>query len=129
MTFVKGQVGNPLGRRGEKPFLDALRLEIAAAGENHYALRRIARNLLKMAQQPSLKALPAVMALADRLDGKPAQESMLTVEKRDATDWSRAELVAFLNDAAGGRGISQANGSSLPALPAPPTFQTRHRRG
>jgi hypothetical protein len=39
------------------------------------------------------------MALADRLDGRPSQESMVTVVKRDASDWSRAELVQFLQDA------------------------------
>ena len=38
-------------------------------------------------------------ANADRLDGKPAQESTVAVSsKRDASDWSRDELVAFLND-------------------------------
>jgi hypothetical protein len=74
-----------------------LRLEIAAAGDNHRALRKIARNLIALASRRNMQALPAITAIADRLDGKPAQESMLTVEKRDAADWTRAELVAFLS--------------------------------
>jgi len=50
--------------------------------------------------------------LADRLDGKPAQESTVTIDdKRDATDWSRSELVAFLNDArAGSNGTAAKDG-------------------
>jgi hypothetical protein len=101
MPFQKGHAANPLGRGVEKPFADALRLEIAAVGPDQRALRAIARNLLRMAQnQRGTTALPAVLALADRLDGRPSQESMVTVVKRDASDWSRDELVAFLQDAA-----------------------------
>ena len=101
MTFVKGGVGNPLGRRAEKPFSDALRLEIAAAGDNQKVLRRIARNLLRMAQiKKGMAALPAIQALSDRLDGRPATDATVTVAKRDASDWTREELVAFLHDSA-----------------------------
>jgi hypothetical protein len=99
MPFQKGQISNPLGRNAEKPFHDALRLELAAAGSDHKALRRIARNLIKLAQKPTLQAMPAITAVADRLDGRPSQESMVTVTKRDASDWTRDELVAFLQDA------------------------------
>lgn len=100
MPFVKGQISNPLGRRTEKPFADALRLAIADAGPNQRALRKIATNLVRLAQKPTLQALPAIIALADRLDGRPSQESMVTHIKRDASDWSRDELVAFLRDVA-----------------------------
>jgi hypothetical protein len=99
MPFQKGQISNPLGRNAEKPFHDALRLELAAAGSDHKALRRIARNLIELAQQPTLQAMPAITAVADRLDGRPSQESMVTVTKRDASDWTRDELVQFLQDA------------------------------
>ena len=98
MPWPRGQSGNPLGRRSDKPFADALRVELAAAGENQKELRKIARNLLKLASSESTDALPAILAVADRLDGKPAQESNVTVEKRDATDWSIGELVAFLRE-------------------------------
>jgi len=114
MAFAKGKSGNPGGRKSDKPFADALRMEIAAAGEDHKALRAIARNLLTLAQKEELAALPAINAIADRLDGKPAQESTITIDdKRDATDWSREELVAFLNDArTGSKRASKKDGSS-----------------
>jgi hypothetical protein len=118
MPFQKGQVSNPLGRRTEKPFSDALRLEIAAAGENHIALRLIARNLLRMAQiKKGTTALPAILALSDRLDGRPSQESMVTVVKRDASDWTRDELVAFLQDAAS---LQQLEVKTIEAQPIEP---------
>lgn len=94
--------GRPLGAvNKDKPFAEALRMELAAAGKDHKALRAIARNLITLAQKPEKDALPAISAIADRLDGKPAQESTVTIDdKRDATDWTRDELVTFLSDAA-----------------------------
>jgi len=50
-----------------------LRMELKAAGEDHKALRAIAKNLINLAQKDDEKALPAINAIADRLDGKPAQ--------------------------------------------------------
>lgn len=113
MAWKPGQSGNPKGRKSEKPFADALRMEIAAAGSDQKILREIARNLLFLATLPNKDALPAIGAVADRLDGKPAQESTVTIDdKRDATDWTRAELVAFLNNAAAGsNGTAEAGGS------------------
>lgn len=98
MAWAKGKSGNPLGRAASKPFADMLRMELAAAGTDQKALREIARNLIAIAKKPGEQALPAIVAIADRLDGKPAQETNLTVEKRDATDWSFSELVASLRD-------------------------------
>jgi hypothetical protein len=97
MPFKKGQSGNPYGATGgEKPFRNALRMEIAAADGDVKVLRKIAQKLLERACEGDLHAITAV---ADRLDGKPAQESTVAVNsKRDASDWSRDELVAFLND-------------------------------
>jgi hypothetical protein len=60
------------GRKAEKPFRDALRMELAALGEDHKALRQIARNLIAMAMDPSGK-LDAIKELADRSDGKVPQ--------------------------------------------------------
>ena len=70
MAFKKGQSGNPGGRSKEKPFADALRMEIAAAGENHKALRKVAKALLEQAEGGDIRA---IRELADRLDGKPLQ--------------------------------------------------------
>ena len=66
--------GNKLavGGRKDKPFRDALRMELAALGEDDpKGLRGIARNLLKIAA--GSEGLPAIKEIADRLDGKPAQ--------------------------------------------------------
>jgi hypothetical protein len=66
----KGQSGNPSGRAVEKPFADALKMEIKAAGDDHQQLRVIARKLLDKASEGDMQA---INCLADRLDGRPAQ--------------------------------------------------------
>jgi hypothetical protein len=70
MVWKPGQSGNPGGTRRMKPFYDALRMEIAAAGEDHKALRRVAKALLEKAASGDTAA---ITALADRLDGKVPQ--------------------------------------------------------
>jgi hypothetical protein len=85
------QTGHKLsvGGRKDRPFNEALRLEIAAAGPNQRVLRAIARNLLSLAQVPDMAALPAIREIADRLDGKPKQEtevSLRTAVARELTD-------------------------------------------
>jgi hypothetical protein len=63
--------GRPLGAQNkDKPFRDALRMELAAAGEDHKALRRIAAALIEKAAEGDVSAIKEV---ADRLDGKVAQ--------------------------------------------------------
>ena|ERR1700733_7391607 len=72
MAFQAGQSGNPGGRPKEKPFRDALRLELAALGDDDpKALRGLARKLLASAAGDD--GLQAIREVADRLDGKPAQ--------------------------------------------------------
>lgn len=70
MAFEKGKSGNPGGRPKSKPFREALDMEIAAAGDDHKLLRKIARKLLDRAEKGDLTA---IMAIADRLDGRPVQ--------------------------------------------------------
>jgi hypothetical protein len=70
MARTKGQSGNPKGRAAEKPFADALRMEIKDAGEDHQKLRIIAKKLLDKAAEGDMQA---INCLADRLDGKPSQ--------------------------------------------------------
>jgi hypothetical protein len=67
MPFAKGQSGNPGGRPKDKPFAEALRMELKAAGKDHRALRKIARALIAKAEDGDL---PAIREIADRLDGK-----------------------------------------------------------
>lgn len=108
MAGVKGRSGtNP---NKEKPFVEALRMEIAEAGDNHKRLRRIAAKLLAKAEEGDMQAIQQV---ADRLDGKPAQESTVTVHKHDAADYSRADLAAILersNARNGGAGDAAEDG-------------------
>ena len=58
------------GRKQEKPFRDALRVEIAEAGENPKALRNIAKKLIALAEDGDMQA---IKEFADRLDGKVVQ--------------------------------------------------------
>jgi hypothetical protein len=88
--------GRPVGSiNTQRPFADALRLELAAAGDNQRALRAIARNLLFLAQQPEMTALPAIREIADRLDGKPKQEAEVTLRQALARELSDDDLAAI----------------------------------
>ena len=110
MAFEKGKSGNPTGRPKEKVFADALRLAVNRDDkEGRKKLQSIAEKLVDCALAGESWAIQQV---ADRLDGKPAQESTVTFDdKRDATDWTRDELVAFLSDAAANRkGIAETEG-------------------
>jgi len=69
MPFEKGKSGNPGGRPKGKPFRDALMMEIAAAGEDHKALRKIAALIAKAALvmcQQSTRLLIALTAKSHR---------------------------------------------------------------
>jgi hypothetical protein len=63
-------MANPRGQQRDKPFRDALRLQIADAGEDFKALRRIAVALLEKAASGDVQAIKEV---ADRMDGKVPQ--------------------------------------------------------
>lgn len=58
------------GRKQEKPFRDALRMELLAAGDDHKALRMIAAKLIEKATEGDMQA---IKELADRTDGKVPQ--------------------------------------------------------
>jgi len=103
MTF---QPGNKLavGGRKDRPFREALQMEITAAGEDHKRLRRIARALLEKASSGDLHAIQQV---ADRLDGRPAQAVDI---KHDATD-AFGQLWAMIS-----AGVGNGVGSSPPMI-------------
>lgn len=64
-------MGRPIGAQNkDKPFRDALRLQIAAAGEDRKALRGVADALIEKARSGDVQA---IKELADRLDGKVPQ--------------------------------------------------------
>ena len=63
------QMANPRGQQRDKPFRDALRMEIAAAGEDHKALGRWLERYCKAAAGD----VDAIREVGDRMDGKVAQ--------------------------------------------------------
>ena len=77
MAFEKGQSGNPGGRqKGEKIWRDALRRALARREEDDpQALEKLADTLVSMAADGDIQAL---RELADRLDGKPKQQTEIT---------------------------------------------------
>jgi|TARA_R110001583_G_scaffold39630_2_gene126825 hypothetical protein len=77
MPFKKGDVGNPLGRRAEKPFRDALMLAVkeASGSEDKQRLRKLADKLVREALDGNVTAIGMI---ADRLDGKPKQQTELS---------------------------------------------------
>src|SRR6516225_7308108 len=58
------------GQQRDKPYREALRMELAAAGEDMKKLREIARVHIARCEAGDMQA---IKELADRLDGRPAQ--------------------------------------------------------
>ena len=112
MPFKKGKSGNPGGQNREKIFSDAVRVAVnRTADDGRKKLLLLADKLIDFALAGEGWAMQQI---ADRLDGKPAQESTVTIDnKRDATDWTRDELVAFLSERRADRkGTSEETGRS-----------------
>ena len=98
--------------KSEKPFGNALRMELAAAGDSHRELRLIARNLIGLARAGEPAALQAIREIADRLDGKPKQEAEVTLRQALASELTDDDLAAI---AAGAKDES-VESSSEPKL-------------
>ena len=115
MAWKKGESGNPKGRLTEKVFADTLRIVMAETDE--VSGKRKLRRIVEKLAEAAIEGQPwAIQQVADRLDGKPAQESTVTIDRHDIQDWTRDELLAFLNEARanarnGGSGAVAANGS------------------
>jgi hypothetical protein len=109
-SWKKGQSGNPFGNT-QKPFLAALKVALSEIDPEtqQTKLRLISEQLtnLAVAGEPW-----AIREVVNRVDGRAVQKIEATIDdKRDATDWTRDELVAFLNDARESRkGTSAADG-------------------
>jgi hypothetical protein len=88
--------GRPVGSiNTQRPFADALRMELAAAGDNQRALRAIARNLIAIASSGEPIALQAIREIADRTDGKARQTSDITLRNALARELSDDDLAAI----------------------------------
>jgi hypothetical protein len=66
-----GRYRGERGQQRDKLFAQALRMELAAAGEDLKELRAIARALIDEAKAGNIRA---IQELGDRLDGKPTQQ-------------------------------------------------------
>src|SRR5215467_8600114 len=60
----------PRGQQRDKPYREALRMGLAAAGEDMKKLREIAKVHIARCEAGDMQV---IKELADRLDGKPAQ--------------------------------------------------------
>jgi hypothetical protein len=79
----------------QRPFADALRMELAAAGDNQRALRAIARNLIAIASSGEPIALQAIREIADRTDGRARQTTDVTLHNANARELSDDDLAAI----------------------------------
>lgn len=94
MPFAKGKSGNPGGRsKGEKLFRDALGVAINRTEGDKTKLARIAEALVDKAITGDV---PAIVAVADRLDGKPHQTAEITHIRQRAAELSDDELAGYL---------------------------------
>lgn len=75
MAFAPGQSGNPTGGRKDKPWRDALMLALNEADGDRKRLRAVAEKCVAQALNGDMQAIKEV---ADRLDGKPAQQQIHT---------------------------------------------------
>lgn len=75
-----------------KPFRDALRMELANAGDDHKALRMIASALIVKASEGDMQA---IKELADRIDGKvpaPDREYDIRIDPAYANNGAWCEI-------------------------------------
>jgi len=73
-----GTIGRPVGSESkERPFRDALRKRIAAAEANQ-DIRRLDRIAAKLLAKAEAGDMLAIKEVADRLDGKPAQATVVS---------------------------------------------------
>jgi hypothetical protein len=92
-------MGRPPGAENkDKPFRAALRIELAARGENMKALRKIAGAVIDKASSGDTQA---ALAIRDTLDSKPAQEVTgkdggPIEHEHEITDIDRARALAAL---------------------------------
>lgn len=116
MKWQPGETGNPDGAKRQRRFLAAL--ERALLADDGRRLRDAADKLLDLAAAGEPWA---IMALADRLDGKPSQQIMADVEGGSVT----FAVIAYHNpaqvhpaplpvaDTAGARLGEETSGGSL----------------
>src|SRR5262245_14712700 len=92
-SFKPGQSGNPGGR---KKIPEDVRE--AARAMTKQAIEVLA-TVMRNPKESGAARVSAAVHLLDRGWGKPHQESTVNVNHNDVREWTRAELVAFLEGA------------------------------
>lgn len=88
MAGVKGRSGTNKGK--DKPWADALRLAVFRDGDDG---RKVLRAIAETCAEAALAGdMQAIKEIGDRLDGKPAQESTVTVNRMKAAEIPDDEL-------------------------------------
>jgi len=111
MPFQKGKSGNPGGKGKDKAFADAVRVAVNRVHDGDPEGRK---KLTVLADRLVDWALAgegwAYAQIADRLDGKPAQESTVNVVRRieELTDQEIATRIAELRGAGASGGDTAA---------------------
>jgi hypothetical protein len=109
MVFKPGQSGNPGGRSAEKEFASALRVAL-----NQIDSKRGRKKLLLVVEKLVDCAVDgeswAVCQVADRLDGKPAQESTVNINTQSLTELADADIAARIAELRAGR-VEPAGGN------------------
>jgi hypothetical protein len=96
----------------DKPYRDALRIELAAAGEDMKALRAIARAHIEKARSGDMTAIKEI---ADRLDGKPGQSmDMTTHYNKPLREYTDEELTAMIAELEAGRAEGDSDDENDP---------------
>jgi len=117
VTFVAGKSGNPNGRpTKEKTFADALR-----AALNQIDPKTKRKNLLLVADKLVECAIDgegwAIQQVADRLDGKPAQETTLNVNNQSLAELADSEIAARIAELRAGRAGAAGGNGEAPVNP------------
>lgn len=101
MAFKKGDRANPGGRPKDKAFADSLRIVVNRTDDRDPEKRK---KIMLLAEKLVDCALSgegwAMQQVADRLDGKPAQEAIVTLNDRAPDEMSDAELIDAIREAA-----------------------------
>ncbi len=104
---MPGTIGNQNARRA-KELRDALNYALNnfenSAVKKGQALREIGRKLVKMALAGNLAAIKEI---GDRIDGKPAQTTIIEDDNRDIEDFNIDELQQMLSDSLRENGIKR----------------------
>ena len=78
MAFQKGISGNPLGRRKERMFFNALMVELNSSPDDKRSIRAIAEKLISLALEGNIHAIKEI---ANRLDGLPVATVDLGIDR------------------------------------------------